>query len=274
MSPKLLLQSLLPPLLWNGLKAIKTRLWRHDDRFYLAADGWATPLPPGVSNDDYWMTFMPQERAACERIMRRYHAGELVFTLELGEHLKHVTFAHALAIAAGHRPSLSVLDYGGNLGEYYWVGRALAPDVALEYHCKELPAVARTGRAINPEVTWYTDDTCFDRHYDLVMFSSSLQYLPKWPEVLLAAAQASRRYLYLSDIPTVRQVPAYVTVQRSRGAFTLYQPLNRAELVDTVEQAGLRLVREFAMGPHPHVERAPEQPVVAGWLFERPAKRE
>jgi len=274
MAPKLPLLAILPPLLRNGLKAIKARLVRSTDRFYYARDGWATILPPGAASDDYWVRFMAQERAAYERIVERYRAGELVFTPEAGERLKHVTFASVLGVAADHRSSLSVLDYGGNLGEYYWIGRATMPQLALEYHCKELPVMARAGREVNPDVTWHTDDSCFDRRYDLVMFSSSLQYLSNWRDLVQAAARATGGHMYLADMPRVRGVRGYVTVQRSQGAYTLYQPLNRTELVDTVERAGLRLVREFDMGPHPHIERAPEQPVCAGWLFERPSPRE
>ena len=44
---------------------------------------------------------------------------------------------------------------------------------------------------------------------------------------------------------------------------------NGSEIVDTVQRAGLRLVREFAMGPHPPVANAPEQPMSVGWLFAR-----
>lgn len=119
-------------------------------------------------------------------------------------------------------------------------------------------------------MTWHTDDRCLDRSYDLVMLLSSLPYLANWQDILGAAARASGRYLYVMT-PSVRDVAAYVAAHRTGGATTLYQVLNRTGLVDTVERAGLRLVREFAMGPHLHIERAPEQPVYAGWLFERPS---
>lgn len=267
---KRLLRALLPPLFWNGLKAVKTRVLVSDDRFFLAREGWSTKLPTGLPDQGYWERYTARERLAYQQIVHRYDAGELVFTVELEEHLKHVTFAYVLALAADQRHALSVLDYGSNLGEDYWVGRALVPGVALEYHCKELPALVRVGREINPAVTWHIDDRCLDRRYDLVMLLNSLPYLANWQDIIRAAARASGRYLYLST-PSVREVAAYVAAHRTGGATTLYQVLNRTELVDTVERTGLRLVREFAMGPHLHIERAPQQPVYAGWLFERPA---
>ena len=83
------------------------------------------------------------------------------------------------------------------------------------------------------------------------------------------AARAARRYLLLSDVPTVRNVPAFVATERRGGVTNLYWHLNGSEVVDTVEAAGLRLVREFAMGPYPPVANAPEQPTSVGWLFSR-----
>ena len=45
--------------------------------------------------------------------------------------------------------------------------------------------------------------------------------------------------------------------------------MNRSEIIGTVEIAGLRLVREVPMGPHPPVANAPEQATRVGLLFQR-----
>lgn len=140
------MRALVPPLVWNGLKAVKSRVLTSGDRFVLARDGWATKLPTGLPDQEYWERYTARERVIYERIVQRYHAGDLVVTGELEEHLKHTTFAYVMALAADQRPALSVLDYGGNLGEDYWVGRALMPRITLEYHCKELPDLAWSGR--------------------------------------------------------------------------------------------------------------------------------
>ena len=52
-------------------------------------------------------------------------------------------FGYVLALAARTNRGLTVLDYGGNLGDYYWLAEALVPDVELDYHCKELPRSPR-----------------------------------------------------------------------------------------------------------------------------------
>jgi putative methyltransferase (TIGR04325 family) len=262
------LKAILPPLLWNIGKDFKRRLLRSVDHFAYAPQGWSTRLPGGANSQDYWSTFIASERAECEALIARVQAREPMLTDGDGI-VKHVLFGYVLALAAVQQQRLTVLDYGGNLGAYFWLAKALVPDVDLDYHCKELPRVAEAGRQITPAVTWHTDDACLARPHDLVMFSSSLQYLPGWQDTLRRGAQSARGYLFLSDVPTVRDVPSYVVTQRSGGVTNLQYQLNRSEIVDTVERAGLRLIREFAMGAHPPVANAPEQPTCRGWLFQR-----
>lgn len=269
MTSKRVLKSILPPFLWNVLKVLKRRMVRSVDCLTYAPQGWATKLPADAKSQEYWTRFMTQERLACETLIARLHAGEPVLTFDSGEHLNYVTFGYVLALAGRQKQMLTVLDYGGNLGDYYWVGKALLPGVDLEYHCKELPAVAEEGRQITPAVIWHTDDACLAQPHDLIMFSASLQYLPDWQDILRRAARTAGSYLFLSQVPTVGQVQGYVAVQRLRGTHSLHHLLNKSEIVGTVESTGLRLVREFAMGEHPPVENAPEQPAFFGWLFQR-----
>jgi putative methyltransferase (TIGR04325 family) len=269
LTPKWILRSVLPPLLWNIGKDLKRRLFRSVDHMEYAPQGWATPLPSGADSQEYWNTFISRERAACRRLIARVEAGEPFLMVDQDENLKHIVFGYVLALVARQKQQITVLDYGGNLGDYYWLGMALLPGVALEYHCKELPEVAEAGRQITPAVTWHTDDACLDQPHDLVMFSSSLQYLPEWRDVLCRGARGVGRYLFLADVPTVRDAPGFVATHRTRGMTNLHHQFNRQEIVDTVERAGLRLVREFDMGAHPPVANAPEQPRCVGWLFQR-----
>jgi len=264
---KRILKAILPPLLWNIGKDSKRRLLRSVDHFAYAPEGWSTRLPAGTTSQDYWNSFIARERSACAALIARVQAREPMVTVD-GD-VKDFLFGYVLVLAVRGKQKVTVLDYGGNLGDYYWLGKALAPGVELEYHCKELPKVAEAGRQLSPAVTWHTDDACLAQPHDLVMFSSSLQCLPEWQDILRRAAQSARGYLFLSDVPTVRDVPSYVVTQRSGGMTNLQYQLNRSEIVDTVERAGLRLVREFAMGAHPPVANAPEQPSCVGLLFQR-----
>ena len=262
-----IVKPIVPPFLWSIGKDVKRRLSRSVDHYAYAPHGWETPLPPGEGNETYWSTFVAQERVLCQELIERVRAGHPVLTSD-DEIMNYVTFGYVLALAARHRDRLSVIDYGGNLGDYYWVGKALLTGVELEYHCKELPAIAAAGRVLTPEATWHTDDSCFAASYDLVMFSGSLPYLPDWKDTLQSATHSTRHYLFLSA-PSVTGVPTFVITQRSGGVTNLQYLFNRSEIIDTVQRAGLCLVREFAMGGHPPVANAPEQPRSIGWLFAR-----
>ena len=265
---KRMLKSVLPPFLWHVLTVMRRRMSRSVDSLTYAPDGWETKLPADAHAGEHWTRFITHERLNCEALIARLDAGETVLTFDRREHLNYVTFGYVLALAARQKQTLRVLDYGGNLADYYWVARALLPGVAVEYHCKELPAVAEEGRKISPAVIWHTDDDCLVEKYDLIMFSSSLQYLPNWDDILRRAARAAGR-LALLQVSTVEHVQGYVAVQRLRGTTNLHQQLNRSDVLRTVHSAGLRLVREFVMAEHPPVDNAPEQPAYAGWLFER-----
>lgn len=236
------------------------------DRYAYAPAGWATKLPAGSGSEEFWAAHIARAQAACEAHIAHSGRGHWVSSEHGGAFL---IFAYVLALAGRDRQAITILDYGGGLGEHYWVGRALVPELTLAYHCKELPAIADAGRALTPAATWHTDDACLLQQYDLVMFCSSLQYVQEWKDTLRRAASASRRYVFLSDLPTVHAVETCVATQRSGGVTNLHWLLNRNEVLQTVEGAGLRLIQDFAMGAYPTVAHAPEQPACAGWLFER-----
>ena len=266
---KQIAKNIVPPLLWSIGRNLKRRFVHSVTHFQYAPRGWSTPLPGGDHSDDFWFSFNAHEQAAVEKLIARIQAGEPLLETSGDEHNKYILFGYVLALAARHLTKVSVLDYGGKLGDYYWLGRALVPGVELDYHCKELSTVAEAGQRLTPEVTWHTDDTVLTGSYDLVMFSSCIQCLPNWQDILVRAAQCARTYLLLSDVPTVRDVSAYVATHREGGRTNLQLVMNRSEIVGTVERAGLRLIREFAMGPHPPIANAPEQPMCRGWLFQR-----
>jgi putative methyltransferase (TIGR04325 family) len=268
MEAKSLLRSMVPPVLWHIGKACKSTLLGSPDHYAYAPGGWDTPLPDGARSEDYWTAFIAQGSAACQDAMARVKNRQPALRDSEYE-FKHVVFAYALALSSHEKERTTVLDYGGSLGDYLWHGKALVPGIDLEYHCKELPAIAAAGRQVNPEVIWHTDDTCLLQSYDLIMFSSSLEYVRDWKQVVGSAAHVARRYLFLSDVPTVRHVPAFVGTERRGNVTNLHWQLNGRELVETVEATGLRLVREFPMGPYPRVALAPEQPTSVGWLFRR-----
>ena len=267
-SLKYMLQSITPPVLWSIGKDLKRRLFRSVDHYAYAPDGWSTPLPGGVTPDEYWAAHVRRCRGECEGLIAHVRQGTPVMTAP-GADMRRIALAYVLALVTRDHRAISMLDYGGGLAEDYWIARGLMPELTLDYHCKELPAFAEAGRALSPEVTWHTDDGCLDDRYDMVMFSSSLQYLPDWKQMLHRAAGAAQRHLFISNLPVVRRVSTGTATERSASVTNLHWLLNRDELVSSVDAAGFTLAQEIAMGDYPVVAGAPEQPTCVGFLFTR-----
>jgi putative methyltransferase (TIGR04325 family) len=181
---------------------------------------------------------------------------------------------YALAQAAWGRETLSVLDWGGGVGHYAVLFRALFPQITFDYSVKDVPSMVMEGRRLLPDVTYYDDDAqCFQRTYDFVLASASFQYMRNWHEDLSTLARASDSYLYVSQIPIVHNVSSFVVMQRpyGHGYDTEYLGwcFQRTEFLDTACAAGLTLVREVLHGFKPDVHGAPEAPEYRGFLFRR-----
>ncbi len=187
------------------------------------------------------------------------------------DHNTIMTFAYVLALAGRGHERLSVLDWGGGIGVHYRLGRALVPDLDLDYHVREIGEVCTVGRELEGEVTFSDDDLCLERAYDLVMASSSLQYEERWQATLARLATAASPYLFLTRVPVVFGAASHVVRHRAlaRGGETefLSWVVNRDELVDCAEQAGARLEREFLITYSPPTLRAPERQEIRAFLF-------
>lgn len=210
---------------------------------------------------------------------RRRHAASTAGPLaeDLVSHNTLMCFGYVLARAAIGQTRLSLLDWGGGLGQYRILAKALVPEVELDYHCRELPRIADAGRALISDATFHvTDDEALGRGYDLVVASSSLQYVQDWMAILATLAASSERWLFITRQPFVDRVPPFVTIQHpaSYGYDTEYPGwvLNRGDFLTFVAGLGLTLRREMLTGEQPGIPRAPEQPVYRGFLFERTAE--
>ena len=134
-----------------------------------------------------------------------YHearAGQRLEREDMAAHNMLVSFAYVLARAARGRERVSVLDWGGGLGHYAVLAGAVLPEVELDWHCREVPSVARAGAETNPGVTFHTDDACLERTYDLVLASSSLHYEQDWSRLLgRLGAAAGGGHLLVTRVP-------------------------------------------------------------------------
>ena len=268
MTWKSMARRLVPPRAWEFARRATRPLRGSGEGFTYAPNGWCTQLPPGNGLD--CAHFVARERRDWDLLvsgdLRGMPPARPKWALEQSHWL---SYADTLALAARERQPLKILDYGGGLGYFYPIGRALLPGVAMDFHCKDLDAVVAEGRKVNPDVAWHTDDSCLDESFDLVIFSAVLQYTPDWQGLLRRAARSTRRHCLVAGTPIVEHVPGFVSVQRVHGAAALYQALNRRELLETARAAGLIPLREFPSEEHPPILNAPEQPRECGWLFQR-----
>jgi putative methyltransferase (TIGR04325 family) len=192
---------------------------------------------------------------------------------DLVQHNVMMSYAYALGLAGRRKDRLTMLDWGGGIGHYYLISRAMFPDLSIEYSCKDVPILAEHGRSLFPDASFSSDESCLAATYDFVLVSSSLQYSQDWEGTLRKLAAATGAYLFLTLQPTVVNVPSFVFVQRpyryGYGTEYLGWCLNRDEVLRCAAGAGLELVREFVIGHHPVIQRAPEQNEYRGFLFRR-----
>ena len=212
-----------------------------------------------------------------------YHearAGERLKRDDMAAHNMLLSFAYVLARAAHGRDRVSVLDWGGGLGHYAVLGRAVLPEVELDWHCREVPSVAEAGGRVNPDVTFHTgDDDALDRTYDLVLASSSLQYESDWSGLLRRLAAATGGFLLVTRLPVALEAPSFVVVQRAGaygyGTEYLGWVVSRSELLDAAAAAGLELDRELLLDAWMSPAGAPEDPIGhRGFLFHPAAPRD
>jgi putative methyltransferase (TIGR04325 family) len=280
-----ILQLFIPPIVIKGARAVKN-LFKNPDLYSLgfhyleyAPNGWQTQLPNGQNIGWSVDSVVDTEKSKWNIFCRNLEGpGPLGFSHEHHDlsvirnpnfHNVHISYAYVLALAAHRKNSISVLDWGGALGHYYLVGKAVLPDVSIDFHVKEVPLIAKAGKQVNPEVHWYDDESCLERDYDLIMMTGSIPYMKDWADVLHRIAPSVKDYLFIARLPVVEHSPSFVAIQRLYNSQMLHQQINQAEFLETVKDTGLTLVREFVVGDRPYIRGAPEQCEVRGWLFKR-----
>jgi len=272
---------LLPPLLVRSLAP----LWPSRERPALEylPEGWKALDQNG--NIGGWNTesVIVAERAKWEAFRNNLDgAGPLGFSHENNDltvtdnisfHNIHLTYAYVLALAAWQTSKISVLDWGGGLGHYYAIGKAMFPELGLDYYCHEVPLMCEHGKQLCPEVHFCSDDTCLLRKYDLIMINGSLGYFPDWQDVLRRIAAVVENFLFIARVLVVEKSQSFVVLQRTEQynyhSNMLTQVFNKQELLGVVESAGFTMLREFVMEDAPTIAGAPEQCVESGWLFKR-----
>lgn len=271
----------LPPIVVKALARLRTQNPK-DHVFEYAPEARREMRTPDAAQTEGWNaeSVAETERVKWEAFCRNLAGtGPLGFAHEHPDmdvtrfvpfHNVHITYAYVLALTAHHQDAISVLDWGGALGHYYQIGKAVLPDVKIDFHCKEVPKLAEVGKHLNPEVHWYADESCLERSYDLVMMNGSLQYSPDWQDTLRRLAAVAKRYFFLTRLGVVENSPSFPARQRVYGTEMIHMQLNQTEVLQVAESAGLKLLREVVVGDKPYIHGAPEQCELRGWIFKAP----
>jgi len=265
-------RELVPPALVTWARRLHPE-WRYigTTPSLLDADGWQHP---SVVQTQLRKWARWQEIVSSTGPLGVAHEAPNLRTDSIPAHNILLTFAFVVTRASRNRSTLSVLDWGGGLGHYHSVARALLPDLELHYTVMELPTTVQAGKSL-PSDAHFVDSTneLVADGFDLVVASGSIQFVPDWQSLLGSLARAAREYLYIARLPVVSHAPSYIAAQRAHryGYETEYRGwcLNRDEVLRTVHAAGAQLVREFALEEHPFIAGAPEQPTSAGYLFRK-----
>lgn len=192
----------------------------------------------------------------------------------LRDHNTLVSYAYVLAVAAHQKQRVSLLDWGGGLGHYYLLSKAVLPEVEIDYYCHDLPLLCQAGREVLPPGHFMEKpEECFGLRYDLVLASSSVWYEEDWRSLLDRLTAAANPYLYVTRMIFIERTSSYVAIQRppAAGYRTEYLCwiLNREEFLEHVCSRGMELVREFLICNAQHIHRAPEQGDYRGFLFRK-----
>lgn len=205
------------------------------------------------------------------------HEATTITTDNYSFHNTLMCYAYVLALSARSKERISILDWGGGIGHYYLISKAVLPGVEILYHCKDVPVLCAHGRELFPEAQFYEDESFLGQSYDLVLVSASLQYSEKWSHSFRQLASVTKDYMYVTRLPVVFQSPSFVVLQRAYnfdyGTEYLGWFLNRDEFLQCASDAGMRLMREFLIDERPFVYGAPEQGEYRGFLFQRDSQR-
>ncbi|MHC4251375.1 MAG: methyltransferase, TIGR04325 family [Planctomycetota bacterium] len=280
-----ILKSFLPPVI-SGLPHQLGKLFRgraaRAPEWEIASDGWQTDNPR-IKGWDVTSVVETQRAKWPEfvRSMRGYgplgvaHEAAAAAGSDYASHNVLMSYAYVLALAARQKDTISVLDWGGGIGHYCVISRALLPAMEIEYHCRDLPLFCQCGKEVLPGETFHDDDDCFRRSYDLVLASGSLQYVEDWRTTVASLVAATGSYLFITRLPVVHSADSFVVVQRPYrfGYDTEYLSwrFNRGEFLDHMETLGVELVREFLIWGQVDIHNAPEPCEFRGYLF-RPAQ--
>ena len=285
MSVRGFITQLIPPVLTSGYKYFFTPAAKQENRLsgcYYTLDKAIeacsknnTEIIPEVEGWNH-INVISEESKKFDQFKKNCHppnplgfsheAQSLTDARNVSFHNIHLTFGYVIGLASQKKDTISVLDYGGGLGHYYFLAKTLYPDLTIHYVCKEMPNLKSYGEKIAQEIEWFDDDSCLNKKYDIVLVNGSLQYLPEWKHSLSKIIGSVGTYFFLTRVPVV-DGKGFYAIQQTYGTRMIHQQFNQQELFELIENNSLRVIREFIIGDKPYITKAPEQCELKGWLF-------
>lgn len=290
--PRDLAHAVLPPVVYDALRGFRDRLRAREPEWEYVPEGWARArTDPCVSGwnvdavvERYRLLWPEWTRALLgtgtlgvdyTRSLRTIDTDAARVPTDLGwAHDSVMSYAYALTLTARFKERLSIMDWGGGVGQFLPLSRVLLPGVEFDYHVKDVPVMCSLGRELNPAAQFHEDDSWRGRRYDLGLSISAFQFTEEWRDALMALAEVTDTHLFISRLPIVFRSPSFAVLLRGEAYGFETQFLgwffNRSELVECARSAGLELVREFVMLDETPAHGAPEQATYRGFLFHRP----
>jgi putative methyltransferase (TIGR04325 family) len=276
---KRLARGLVPPLLYDRLRRLVRRdeepEWEHLPAAVPHAEspgvrGWGDQAVTQAYTQR-WSRWVEQANSTSPLAYSIYDDQPI---LRYDVQHQHMLVAWVLSLGAGQRDRISVLDWGGGVGQLAVIARALRPDLTFEWVVHEVANTAAIGADLAPDVTFCTDRSCLDREYDVVIAKGSIQYAQDWAADVELLARAATRYVYVVETPFIEESPSYAMIQRPHWTWdTEYVgwAIRRSDFLAAAIRAGLDLEREVMADYRPVVEGAPEQPLYWGYVFRKRA---
>src|SRR3974390_3330745 len=223
----------------GGLDYVRPASWEYASR------GWETELDTQGWNSESiieaqkkrWPAYAAQLLGSGTLTVN--HEDPAVNSGRLRDHNTNITYAYALALAARHKTSVKLLDWGGGLGQYCLLSEALLPDTKIDYWCWDLPPLCQAGREVLPRGQFSEKaESLWQKQYDLVLASSSLWYEQDWRGVLDQLIRVADPYLFVTRMVFVDRSPSFVVMQRpwASGYRTEYLCwiFNRREFIEHI----------------------------------------
>jgi putative methyltransferase (TIGR04325 family) len=241
------------------------------DAVWSVSSGWAHQSVVETQRAK-WPDFIADVESV--RPLGRSHEASLDTPPDVSTHNTIMTFGYVIGRVARGRKTLSVLDWGGGLGQYFVYAQSLYPDLTFDYVIKELPRACEVGRTLVPQATFLADDeAALSRRYDLVWASSSVHYTRDCYGLLHRLCASATSSIMITRLPVVEEHDDFLVIQRPHryGYMTEYPGwfLNKERFLSFMKERGFQFVREFLIAELPYVPNAPETAHYLGFLFKR-----